>query len=109
MPEPTLVQVFGPGANQDVNTVVRSKTDLATVGLTAAANNRAEAIFVAELLLAKQYLNAQNQADNPDIQIVMEDGFPSIVVRNGQRYRQTQIVVNLQVLEPDTTIDPDLF
>ena len=42
MPEPTLTQVFGANATQSAANITIAKSDLATVGLTASANNTAE-------------------------------------------------------------------
>ncbi len=51
MAEPTLQQVFGANVTQDANTITISKADLASVGLTASANNRGEQLFTAILLI----------------------------------------------------------
>lgn len=107
MAEPTLTQVFGAGASQDANTLTIAKSDLAAMGLTASASNRAEALLVALILKVKAYLNSTNQESDPDIQVTIEDGFPSLVFRNNQNYRQTSYTVNLQKLDVGSTVDPD--
>ncbi|WP_017317106.1 hypothetical protein [Mastigocladopsis repens] len=108
MAEPTLTEVFGLGASQTDAQLIISKADLAAVGLTPAANNRAEQLFVALLLKVQAYLNPTSQETNPDIQIIIEEGtFPSIVFRNNQNYRQTTYTVNLQKLDNSSAIDPD--
>ncbi len=105
MAEPTLVQVFGANAVQDANSITISKADL--TGLTASANNRAEALFVAILIKAQEFLNTTNQGDDPDRSITIEDSFDSIVTRGTSTFRQKSLTVNLQKLDPTTAIDPD--
>jgi hypothetical protein len=108
MAEPTLSEVFGAGASQTGTQLIISKADLAAVGLTAAADNRAEQLFVALLLKVSAYLNPTTQETNPEIQVTVEEGaFPSIVFRNNQNYRQTTYTVNLQKLDTSIEIDPD--
>lgn len=107
MPEPTLEQVFGAGTTQTATTVTILKSNLSAVGLTASATNKAESLFVALFLKAKQYLNSANQESNVDIQVTLEDSFPSIVFRNNRNYRQFTYNVNLQKVEPTIVIDPD--
>jgi hypothetical protein len=110
MAEPTLQQVFGVNATQTSTTLTISKNDLAATGFTPATANTAESLFVALLLLADNYLNeTQQQADN-DIQVTIADsGFPSIVTRNSQTYRQVTYNINLQTLDNGFTIDPDNY
>jgi hypothetical protein len=105
--EPTPQQVFGTGFTQTATTFTISKADLASVGLTADASNRAEQLFVAVLLKAAASLNPTAQQSNPDIQITVESSFPSIVFRNDQNYRQSTYTVALQKLDTATSIDPD--
>jgi hypothetical protein len=110
MAEPTLVQVFGTGATQDATTLTIQKSALTAVGLTASANNTAESLLVAILLLADNHLNATNQNTDPDIQVTIADsGFPQIVNRNSQTYRQITYNVNLQTVDTGFTIDPDNY
>lgn len=110
MAEPTLTQVFGSGASQDANTITIQKTALATVGLTANSNNTAESLMVSIVLLAASYLNETNQTANPDIQVTIADsGFPQIVNRNSNQYRQITYNVNLQTVDTGFTIDPDNY
>ncbi len=108
MPEPTLVQVFGVNATQTSTTLTISKSDLATVGLTASANNTAESLLVALVKLWNGYLTEANQETNVDIQVTVEPSqFPSIVFRNEQNYRQNTYNINIQKIDSGTTIDPD--
>lgn len=105
MAEPTLTEVFGAGATQDANTITISKADL--TGLTATANNRAEALFVAILLKAQAFLNTTNQGADPDRSVTVEDSFPQIVTRGENQFRQKSLTVNLQKLDDSAAIDPD--
>lgn len=111
MAEPTLIQVFGANATQTLSTLTISKTDLATVGLTASATNTAESLIVALLLLAGSYLKATNQTSvNTDIQVTIDDsGYPQLVSRNSLNWRQITYNVNLQTPDTGLTIDPDNY
>ena len=107
MAEPTIAQLFGASATQTANTLTIQKADLATVGLTASANNSAESLFVALLLLAKNQLTDTNQTSNPEQSITIADSYDSIVNRNNLSYRQKTYSVNLQKIDAATGIDPD--
>ena len=113
MAEPTLSAVFGSGATQDSASVTFSKTDLATVGLTASSTNTAEAILAAIVLKAKNYLTQSNFDANLDQSILIEPGFNSIVTRtdasgNSTEHRQFQYNINLHKLDT-SVVDPDDF
>lgn len=110
MPEPTLTQVFGAGATQTSTTLSIDKESLSSVGLSSSANNTAESLFVALLLLAKNNLTPASLETNPDqsISIAQADfNFQTLIERNNQTYRQSTYSVNLQKLDTDNTIDPD--
>lgn len=110
MAEPTLTQVFGPGATQTATTLSIAKADLTAVGLTASATNTAESLFVALLLLAKNSLTTVAQETNPDQSITVAEAdfnFQTLVSRNNATYRQSTYSVNLQKLDTGSTIDPD--
>ena len=108
MAELTLQQIFGNGATQTASTLTISKADMATTGLTANANNKAESLLVAILLLAKQQLTSDNLQNNADQSISVEESqYPSLTIKNNQTYRQTTLSVNLQKLDTTTTINPD--
>ncbi|MBW4642921.1 MAG: hypothetical protein KME23_07985 [Goleter apudmare HA4340-LM2] len=108
MAEPTLSQVFGSNATQDSTTFTISKADLASVSLTASANNTAESLVVAILLKAAAYLKDSSQQLDPDIQVTIADsGFPQIITRNNIQYRQVTFNVNLQTVDTGFVLDPD--
>ncbi len=107
MAEPQITDIFGPNAQQTATTLTIAKADLATVGLTATATNTAESLVVAILLLAMKYLNDDNQAKNPDIQITIAQGFDTLVNRNNAYYRQRSYTIDFQKLDTSSTIDPD--
>ncbi|MEQ9355114.1 hypothetical protein [Coleofasciculus chthonoplastes] len=109
MPEPTVPQVFGSNANQTDLILEIKKADLATVGLTPNANNTAESMFVALLLLNRQHLNTDNQANDSDIQITIQDGPESLVERNGTTYRQRLFYIYLDTPDSPATLDPNQF
>ena len=107
MAEPTLQQIFGANATQTANLLTISKADLATVGLTASANNTAESLYVGILLLAASYLTDTNLAANPEQQIAISERIQSLVTRNNQTYRQRDYSVRLQKLDTSSAVDPD--
>jgi hypothetical protein len=107
MAEPSLTDIFGPNVVQDATSLTIAKADLAAVGLTPAANNSGEALFTAVVKKAGGTLTVANQDANPDQSITIEDGFPSIVQRNDQNYRQNQKTISFQKLDTQSEIDPD--
>ena len=111
MAEPSLTDVFGATATQDIGNLVIGKADLAAVGLTAASVNTAESLLVAILLLAKQYLTPANLAINEEQAVTVVNGFDTVVPRiNAQNevtsYEQRVLSVNMLKLA-SSTISPD--
>lgn len=110
MAEPTLVQVFGAGATQDLTTLTIAKADLTALGLTASANNTAESLFVALLLKAKAILATASLETNPDQSVAIAEAdfnFQTLITRNNLTYRQSSYTINLQKLDAGNIIDPD--
>ncbi|BAZ66277.1 hypothetical protein NIES4106_53560 [Fischerella sp. NIES-4106] len=107
MAEPTLQQVFGANATQDANTITISKADLASIGLTASANNTAESLFAAIIAKAQQQLTSTNQTENIEQSVVIEDGFQSLVTRNNATYRQVTKTITFEKPDNSGTFDPD--
>ena len=110
MAEPTLTQVFGAAATQSSTVLTIAKADLTAVGLTASATNTAESLFVALLLIAKNYLTVANQELNVEqgVTVAPSDfNFQSLVTRNNLTYRQSTYTVNLQKIDTSANIDPD--
>lgn len=105
MVEPTLQEVFGAGATQTATILTIEKADFPT--LTAAADNRAEQLFVAILLKAEATLTTSRQDANAEQSITIENSFQSLVTRNNQQYRQISKSVNLQKLDATAGVDPD--
>jgi hypothetical protein len=110
MPEPTLTQIFGAGATQSATVLTIAKADLAAVGLTPSETNTAESLFVALLLLAKQYLTVTNQELNADQSITLAEqdfDFQTLVTRNNVTYRQSTYTARLRRLDTANVIDPN--
>lgn len=110
MAEPSIQQVFGANAQSTSTTLSIAKADLAAVGLTASANNTAESLFVALLLMAKNSLTTTAQETNPDQSVTVAEAdfnFQTLVSRNNATYRQSTYSVNLQKLDTGNAIDPD--
>lgn len=113
MAEPTLTQVFGPGATQTATVITILKADLVSTGLTASAANTAESLLGAIVLKGKDYLT--QAAFDLDLahSITIATGFNSIVQRdtgNGvfAEYRQFQFLLNAHQVD-SATLDPDVL
>ncbi|HBE61053.1 MAG TPA: hypothetical protein DEG17_19770 [Cyanobacteria bacterium UBA11149] len=91
MAEPTLSQVFGSNSSQSNTQVFLDKEDL---GLSAESS--AEQIFAAIIVRASIYFNESEQVNNSDIQIIIEQGFTSLVSRNDLTYREKQRIIKFQ-------------
>lgn len=110
MAEPTLTDVFGAGASQTATQLIIDKADLASHGLTPAADNTAESLYVAMTLQAADFLTTTNQETNPEQQIVVEQStIQSLVTRGTSQYRQVSFTVDLQTPDIAFTLDPDQF
>jgi hypothetical protein len=103
MAEPTLAEVFGAGATQDENTLTIQKSALAAVGLTVSANDKAERLFVAILLVAQDYLTQANFDDNIDQSIVIADSYGSFPVRGDNiYYRSDSKTISLAKIDTES-------
>jgi hypothetical protein len=107
MAEPTLQQVFGANASQDLTTITIKKSDLS--GLTASATNSAEALLAAIILKSQAYLSDANQTNNPDQSITIDTGIGSITTRNNESYREYNLNVTFSKLDTESTINPNDF
>lgn len=108
MAEPTLIDVFGAGASQTATTVTIAKADL---DITASASNKAEGLLAAVVKKAQTALTATAYDTNPDQNIKIEDGFPSIGYRteNGVSvsYLQTPVSVVFTKSQSNPGITPN--
>lgn len=107
MAEPTLQQLFGANATQDMNSLIIDKTDLVAIGLTASATNSAESLLAAIIAIAQQTLTTTNQEANPEQSVVVEDGLESLINRNDQTYRQLTKSISFEKLDAQSVFDPD--
>ncbi len=108
MPEPTLTEVFGGGATQTQTTITISKADLAAVGLTASASNRAESLLVAMLMLASNALTeiARSQ-DTVNRHVTVQYGGQDLIEQSGTNYRRDVYSVLAYKQTALQTVDPD--
>lgn len=110
MAQPTLSELFGNGATQDLTQVVIPKSVLVAQGLTASADNSAESIIVALVKHWSSVLTDTYIGLDPDRQVKVEQGTDSITVRtNGDTYRSFPFTVTLYKAFSPNTIDPDDF
>lgn len=107
MAQPTLQAVFGTNATQDANTITISKADLSTTGLTPAATNTVGQILAALVKKIEPVLSSDAQTANPDIDVVVGEGFDSLVTRNNQQYRNKSITISFQKLDAGGTLNPN--
>jgi hypothetical protein len=107
MPEPTLLDTFGPGASQDADSLMLDKADL--TGLTPSAVNSAESLLVAILNKTKETLTPANFESNEDQSVVITEGFQSIVLRGENNYQVRNLNVALYSLLPTADIDPNIY
>jgi hypothetical protein len=106
MAEPTLQDIFGSNATQDISSITISKADL--LGLTADTENTGESLLVAIVLKAQNYLTQANFDLNIDQSVVIELGLPSFTTRgDSQQYRSDSLSINLAKPDTSATIDPD--
>lgn len=75
MAEPTLQEVFGANATQSATDIVIKKADLASTGLVAAVDNKAEQLFVGMLLRSAATLTeASRQSDQSNRNVTVYYG-----------------------------------
>jgi hypothetical protein len=108
MAEPSLQEIFGPGATQTATTITIVKADIA--GLTPAVDNKAEPLWVGIFNNASATLTQARQDANPEQSIVIrrpEFNASQIIPRDNKSYRQNIFEVLLQALDKQTAIIPD--
>jgi len=109
MPEPTIVDVFGPGATQTLTTITILKSDLPT--LTPAANNRGDQMFMGIILRAQANLTVAARNLDLDRSIAIEPSFDQVVSRTvgatTNNYYQSGLTISAQKINTNTAIDAD--
>lgn len=108
MSEPTLQEVFGANAAQTSTTITISKADLASTGLTASANNNAEALMVALVMKATGALSevARTQ-DLVNRNVTVNYGGQDLIEQAGGNYRRDAFSVLLYKTTTLATIIPN--
>jgi hypothetical protein len=110
MAEPTLVQLFGAGASQTATQLLIEKAALSAIGLQAGATNTGESLLMCLILIAAQQLTQTNLDANIEQHLVIEPSTQeNIVLRNGQRFRQTVYTIEVYSPEPDFSINVNNF
>lgn len=109
MTKPSLTDVFGVGAKQDTSNLTIPMASLASVGLTSKANEDAEALVVALLLLLQKNLTQDNYNNNMDQATYFEPGYSNLTTRGTDNtpYRVDQITANFAKPDRAKTIDPN--
>jgi hypothetical protein len=91
MSEPTLTQIFGAGATQDLETIVIQKSSL--IGLSASSSNSPESLLCALLLVAKQFLSEEQFNNNIDSSTFITSGYSSFITRDSVTFRTDSLGV----------------
>ena len=105
MAEPTLEQVFGPGATEDANSITIPKANLP--GLTTAANNRAESLFLGIVQLGAEHLTQLAFAANPDQSLVVAYASRDLTTRDGNDHVRHNYFLSAYVPTPINAVTPD--
>jgi hypothetical protein len=105
MAEPTLEQVFGPGTTEDASTVTIPKANLP--GLTPAANNRAESVFLGIVQRGETYLNSLAFAANPDQSLIVGYAGRDLTSRDGNDQVRHNYFLSAYVPTPISAVTPD--
>lgn len=111
MAEPLLGDVFGATCTQTLEAVGFYKSDLAAVGLTASANNTAESLFVALLLMARNSLTPeQRAADIANRNVTVEFSGQDLVDQGaGNVFLRDTFQVSLYRPTTIAAVDPDNY
>lgn len=119
MPQPTVEQIFGPGATRLANGAAAPSAGLfipdsalVAAGLGSPSTATAEGHLVALCINAKTYLTQAAFDSNIDQSIYVSDGFSNFTTRgtNNDPYRIDQpFVFNLAKIDSGATIDPDNY
>ena len=108
MAEPTLEEIFGPGAVQTGDTLTIPKSRLVAKGLTASATNKAEALLVALIMAASDNLTETNRStDALNRHVTILYSGQDLVEVNGVNYRRDAFSLLLYKQQPLSTLDPD--
>lgn len=108
MAAPTLQDIFGTGATQDVSTITIQKSALQAVGLTPSPTNDPQALLAAIALIAKNSLTETNRAtDMVNRKVTLTYVGQDLVVQSSQNYRRDLFYFALYKTTDLATIDPD--
>jgi hypothetical protein len=105
MAEPTLEQVFGPGATEDATNITIPKANLP--GLTVAASNRAESLFLGIVQLGAENLTQLTFAANPDQSLVVAYASRDLTTRDGNDNVRHNYFLSAYVPTPISVVTPD--
>jgi len=106
MPEPTITDVFGPGATQTATTLTILKSDLPT--LTPVAANRGEQMFMGIVLRAQGNLTPAARNLDLDRSIAIEPAFDQVTTRTvggtTNNYYQSGLTITAQKVNTNSAI-----
>jgi hypothetical protein len=109
MAEPTITDVFGPGATQTATSITILKSDLPT--LTAIDTNRGEQLFMGIVLRAQQNLTTAARDADLSRSIAIEPSFDQVTSRTvgaiSNNYYQSGLTITAQKINANSAIDAD--
>ena len=111
MAEPTLTQVFGPGATLTATSLNILLADLSANGLDITGSPTAEGLLVALLMEIRKILTEVNYGTNLDQSIYIEDGFSTENIRGvaNSAFKVEPVIVNLTRPKTSTIFDPNAY
>jgi len=111
MAEPTIQEVYGATANQDVTWLYIAKADMATRGLTNTASNTAESMLVYQVLQWAANLTEENRLTdlaNRNVSVAYS-GQDLIDQGGGNVFLRDVYQISLYKLTTISPIDPDNY
>jgi hypothetical protein len=109
MPKPTLQDIFGVGATQDVITLTISKAALIGTGLSPLADNSAESLLAAILSLCVVRLQPTLAAADPTQKINISDSPATFVSSSGVNLYRKNIIVSFGTVSSVAEIVPNEY
>jgi hypothetical protein len=110
MAKATLQEIFGINATQNSTALTLTKADFNSVGLNdLSSDDSAESLLLAIILRAKDKLTETFRDTNNDELLAFVNGFDSLSERNNNQYLRKQIILEIDLLLANSTIDPDNF
>lgn len=111
MSEPSVAEVFGASATNDVSALTIAKADMSSVGLTNTGDNKAEGMLVAIILKASNTLTETNRlTDLPNRNVTISYSGQDLIDQGGGNvFLRDTFQVSLYKATSVVAIDPDNY